>query len=134
MYCRKCGKEINDEAYVCIYCGAKAHETPEEKPANTGYAGAGYASYGSNNTQPPVTYKKTNGMAIAGFVCAFLFPLLGLIFSIIGMKQCEERGDDGYGLAKAGKIISIVFMVLSFVLGIIYGVAIAAIIGGGTTY
>lgn len=41
MYCRKCGKEINDDAYVCIYCGAKAHETPEEKPANTGYAGAG---------------------------------------------------------------------------------------------
>ena len=77
MYCRKCGKEINDDAYVCIYCGAKAHETPEEKPANTGYA--------------------------------------------------------GYGLAKAGKIISIVFMVLSFVLGIIYGIAIAAIIGG-TTY
>ena len=70
MYCRKCGKEINDDAYVCIYCGAKAHETPEEKPANTGYAGAGYASYGSNNTQPPVTYKKTNGMAIAGFVSA----------------------------------------------------------------
>lgn len=103
------------------------------KAANTGYAGAGYASYGSNNTQPPVTYKKTNGMAIAGFVCAFLFPLLGLIFSIIGMKQCEERGEDGYGLAKAGKIISIVFMVLSFVLGIIYGIAVAAIIGG-TTY
>ena len=129
MYCRKCGKEINDDAYVCIYCGAKAHETP----ANTGSAGAGYASYGSNNTQPPVTYKKTNGMAIAGFVCAFVFPLLGLIFSIIGMKQCQERGDDGYGLAKAGKIISIVFMVLSFVLGIIYGIEIAAIIGG-TTY
>lgn len=72
-------------------------------------------------------------MAIAGFVCAFLFPLLGLIFSIIGMKQCEERGEDGYGLAKAGKIISIVFMVLSFVLGVIYGIAVAAIIGG-TTY
>ena len=51
MYCRKCGKEINDDAYVCIYCGAKAHETPEEKPANTGYAGAGYASYGSYNTR-----------------------------------------------------------------------------------
>lgn len=68
MYCRKCGKEINDDAYVCIYCGAKAHETPEEKPANTGYAGAGYASYGSNNTQPPVTYKKTNGMAIAAII------------------------------------------------------------------
>ena len=56
-----------------------------------------------------------------------------MIFSIIGMKQCEERGEDGYGLAKAGKIISIVFMVLSFVLGIIYGIAVAAIIGG-TTY
>ena len=77
MYCRKCGKEINDAAYVSIYCGAKAHETPEEIPANTGYAGAGYASYGSNNTQPPVTYKKRTAWRLPGLSARFCFRCWG---------------------------------------------------------
>ena len=47
-----------------------------------------------------------NWAAIAGFICAFFFPLLGLIFSIIGLKS-EHRG-----LAIAGVILSIVFMVI----------------------
>lgn len=111
MYCKKCGAQIDDEAYVCVHCGALVKE-----PTETAAGGAGYRQ------------KKTNGMAIAGFVCSFLLPLLGLIFSIIGMNQCKERGDDGYGLAKAGKIISIVCIVLSVFIGIIYGIAIAAVV------
>lgn len=70
--------------------------------------------------------RKTNGMAIAGFVCSFFFAILGMIFSCIGMKQCEERDEDGYGLAKAGKIISIVSLVLGVAVGIFYGAAISA--------
>ena len=31
MFCRKCGKEIDDEAVVCIGCGCSV----EEKPKNT---------------------------------------------------------------------------------------------------
>lgn len=64
------------------------------------------------------TGKKTNGMAIAGFVCSFFFALLGLIFSIIGMQQCKERGDNGYGLAKAGMIISIVWMAIVIIVAV----------------
>ena len=73
--------------------------------------------------------RKTNGMAIAGFVCSFFFAILGLIFSCIGMKQCEERDEEGYGLAKAGKIISIVSLVLGVVV-IFYGAAISAALSG----
>lgn len=47
-----------------------------------------------------------NWAAVAGFICAFFIPLLGLIFSIIGLKS-EHKG-----LAIAGVIISIVFMVI----------------------
>ena len=35
------------------------------------------------------------------------------------MKQCEERDEEGYGLAKAGKIISIVSLVLGVLGGFI---------------
>lgn len=74
--------------------------------------------------------RKTNGMAIAGFVCSFFFAILGLIFSCIGMKQCEERDEEGYGLAKAGKIISIVSLVLGVAVVIFYGAAISAALRG----
>ena len=37
MYCKKCGKEINDEAVVCIHCGcavAKEVEQDYNQPKN----------------------------------------------------------------------------------------------------
>ena len=104
MYCKKCGAQIDDDAYVCVHCGALVKEMPQE----TAFAQNGAVQTG----------KKTNGMAIAGFVCSFFFALLGLIFSIIGMKQCKERGDNGYGLAKAGMIISIVWMAIVFLVSV----------------
>ena len=59
--------------------------------------------------------KKTNGFAIAGLVCALLVgPILGLIFSIIGLKKSKEC-NSGKGLSIAGIIISIIralFLVL----------------------
>lgn len=104
MYCKKCGAQIDDDAYVCVHCGALVKEMPQE----TAFAQNGAVQTG----------KKTNGMAIAGFVCSFFFALLGLIFSIIGMQQCKERGDNGYGLAKAGMIISIVWMAIVIIVAV----------------
>lgn len=114
MYCKKCGAQIDDDAYVCVHCGALVKEMPQE------------TAFAQNSAVQ--TGKKTNAMAIAGFVCSFLFAILGLIFSIIGMKQCEERGEDGYELAKAGKIISIVNIALSIFIIIIYAIAVAVVI------
>ena len=50
---------------------------------------------------------KKNIYAIFGFVFAFLFSLLGLIFSIIGLKKSKELGT-GSELSIAGLIISLV--------------------------
>jgi hypothetical protein len=59
---------------------------------------------------------RTNGMAIAGFVCAFFIPILGIIFSAIAMGQINRRGGRGYGLANAGLVISLVTILLLVVL------------------
>lgn len=48
-----------------------------------------------------------NGFAIAGFVCAFLCTILGLIFSGIALSQIGRTGQRGRGLAIAGIIISL---------------------------
>ena len=62
---------------------------------------------------------EANGMAITGFVLSFLFPLLGLIFSIVGLNKANQRPDrKGHGLALAGIIISGVLMFLGLLLAI----------------
>lgn len=106
MYCKTCGKEINDNAYICPFCGCKTHddEVPQEAPKA----------------------RKMNGLAIAGFVCSFFIAIVGLILSCIAAKQCAERGEDGAGFAKAGKIISIISIVLSVLYIVIVVVAVAA--------
>jgi hypothetical protein len=54
-------------------------------------------------------------MAIAGFVCSFLIPLVGLILSIIGLKKSKIL-NDGKGLSTAGIIISSISMFIVLVM------------------
>ena len=69
------------------------------------------------------TINNPNPIAIVGFVLAFLFPVLGIIFSAIGLKKTKYGLCNGKKLAIAGLIISIVyFLVRVFFL---YGVFIA---------
>jgi hypothetical protein len=58
----------------------------------------------------PVTTKRTNGLAIAGFVLAFLAPLIGLILSIIGLVKAKNYGGSGKGLSIAGIVISVILL------------------------
>jgi hypothetical protein len=62
----------------------------------------------------------TNGAAIAGFVLGVLghLPVVGLIacilgiyFSQLGMRRASSLGNRGHGLAVAGMVLSIVFIV-----------------------
>jgi len=86
MFCKNCGSQIDDNASVCIHCGASVREmqTTQQQPA------------------------QSNTLAIVGFVFAFLMPLVGLICSIIGLKKSKELNDNGKGLAIAGIIISVI--------------------------
>jgi len=54
--------------------------------------------------------KQGNGFAVAGIILAIFVPLLGLIFSIIGLATSRAR-------AGAGKALSITGIVLSLVIG-----------------
>ena len=97
MFCKNCGKEILDEAVYCVGCGvATTNDKSDEKPRNK--------------------------IAIAGFVCA-CFPvfakILGLIFSIIGLKRAKERGDNKKDYAIAGIVVSSLWIFLIFLINII---------------
>ncbi len=60
--------------------------------------------------------KKYNTMSIVGFILSFFISIVGLILSIIGMRQCDERGEAGKGLAVAGVIISALGLLASVIL------------------
>jgi hypothetical protein len=80
-------------------------------------------------TAPLAQPSKTNGLAITGFVLAFLLPLFGLIFSIVGLVKAKDHNGKGKDLAIAGIIISIItlslgiFLVLTAIVGIEHKVA-----------
>lgn len=99
MFCKNCGKEIDDHAVVCPYCGVQV------------------------GTVAPAE-NKTNVLAIVGFIFAFIMPIVGLICSIIGRNKAPECGGNGKGLATAGIVISVVWMVLVI---IIYAAAACAV-------
>ena len=73
----------------------------------------------------PVESGETNVFAILGFIFSFLIPLLGLIFSIVGLSKAKKMGGKQKGLAIAGLIISII----SIVILIIYIILVAGTIG-----
>lgn len=77
----------------------------------------------NNNTSAVQTTstKKTNGFAVAGFVMSFVaFPLLGIIFSSIGLAKSKKTGN-GKGLSIAGLVISILYIlyIIAFVVVIL---------------
>lgn len=103
MYCTNCGKEIDDDARFCSYCGAKTDN----------YQIA--VNYQPTNEVKPE--QKTNGLAIAGFVVGIVSLWLGVFFGITSVtglilstyaKKNREKYNRCNGLAVAGFIISIV--------------------------
>ena len=58
---------------------------------------------------PPPVQTRSSGMAITGFVLSFFCGVLGLIFSIIGFRECKKSQGKmtGEGLALAGIVISV---------------------------
>lgn len=102
MFCKNCGKEVNDNAVICPNCGVQLAQLK-----------------GSN----AVDETKSNSMAVIGFILSFFISIAGLICSIIAYRKCRDEGLGGKGLAVAGIIISAVSMVFSF----IYIIAVSAI-------
>ena len=111
MFCKNCGKEIDDKAEICVYCGVSVKEAKEEEK------------------------KKTNAFGIAGFVVALLSlwlglyfciaSIVGLVLSVVGMKNSKECTSCN-GLAIAGLVLGIISLVIWGLVWMIVGAAILA--------
>lgn len=117
MFCKNCGKEIDDNAYVCPNCGVKvaAVESAEETKK-----------------------KKVNAFGIAGFVVSLISlwlgiylciaSVVGLVLSVVGMKM-RAKCTSCNGLAIAGLVLGIISLVVWAIVWIVVG---GAIIGMAT--
>ncbi len=92
MFCKNCGKEIEDNRTICPHCGRSTGAT-------------------NNNSYNP----EDSGSAGWG-VLGFLFPLIGLILYIL-WKDTKPRSAHVAGKgALIGVIVSVAFSVLSVLL------------------
>lgn len=65
---------------------------------------------------PPPVPPRTNALAIASLVCAFVFAPLGILFGHLSLSQIKRSGEDGRGLAIAGLVIGYVFTVAAILM------------------
>ena len=101
-YCTKCGKELVDEAVVCVHCGCAV-------------AGATVAT---NPNDAPST-----GLA----VLSFFFPLVGLILYVVNMNTSPLKAKS----AGKGALIGVIASAVVGVISAIFSMALLGAFFGG---
>ena len=112
MFCPKCGKEVVDDAVVCIHCGRSLKEEPAEQPQ----------AVNKDHNQP-----KT-GM---GVLFALLLGLIGLIIGIVIYPEntvARKTFIKGWLITFAISMgVSVLMYIIIFA---VYGAALGFAIGG----
>jgi len=96
MFCKICGKEVNEKAVICPHCGSCIGEIE--------------IAYNKATSE-----RKVNILCIIGFVLSLVSLLIALfgivaiaslVLSIIGVVQTNKNGERLKGLGIAGIIVS----------------------------
>ncbi|MCM1438867.1 MAG: zinc-ribbon domain-containing protein [Roseburia sp.] len=113
MFCKNCGKEIDDKASICIYCGVAT----ENKASNDGRE------------------KKLNAFGLAGFIVSLVSLWLGMYFciasivglalSIVGMVNAKKCRLNGFAIA--GLVLGIISLVIWAIVWIAVGALILSL-------
>ena len=94
MYCKKCGKEIADEAVVCIGCGCSVKESEPAK---------------ATQLDSP---KESDSTANCALLFAFLMPIVGLIIGIVG--ACKYKTPAYKQRCISAIVLSVVVWIVCF--------------------
>lgn len=157
MFCKNCGTELQSDAKFCQNCGqavtpVEAEKAPEGVAAAQAQDAAAPAAeqtqYRYQQQTAQAQYYQPNPAAsaiessklfgILSIVGAFIFSIAGIVLGVIGMNkvknlvvppEMELDRQKAYKLNKIGFILSIVFIGLAILLGIISGCVAATSVG-----
>lgn len=127
MFCKVCGKEVDNDSQFCPFCGADLRSEIEEV---------------ENAEQEPVKSSKGpwNAFALVGFILGIVsfvgsfviigmeIAIPGIIFSALGKKSEDENKK---AKASKGLKLSIAALIIGIVMSIILGIVIGALIASG---
>ena len=116
-YCAHCGKEVDDNAVVCIHCGCRTTN-------DAGYSGANNPSQRTTQSQKGVSLPSILGFIISCVsvaLCVFYYvtynhlvssncTVVGAVISAIGLADCKQQNQIGRVLSIIGIIISVISM------------------------
>ena len=91
-YCARCGKELHDDAVVCIGCGCPVDDIRMPRQVDNS--------------------DSWNTLSIVGFILSFFTTIVGLILSIVSYRQVKESGEKGKELSIAGIVITVLKIAL----------------------
>jgi len=94
-FCRNCGQEVNENAYICIHCGVLIQNIPVK-----------------NEGQP----NDGTTLGIIGLCFALFIPLVTWIVSAIGFSQAE-RSDN-----KSAKTMNLIALCVTSVMALFYAI------------
>lgn len=105
MFCRNCGKEIDDQAAVCVHCGVLVQDVNRQNVINS-------ADYNQSKT----------GM---GVLFALLLGLIGLLIGIViypAETEARKTFIKGWGITFAISFaISFIFLLMGIILIAVIG-------------
>ena len=108
MYCRYCGKQIEEDARFCPYCGSAQQEERQAPP-------------------PQQRYVDPNDAPSGGFaVLGFFFPVVGVILFLVWQDTMPQRAKSCGKGALTAVIVSASLVLLTFI-----AIAVIAAIGIG---
>ena len=112
-YCKNCGAQLADDDDYCYFCGKPLEEEEKKEPPV-------FQDHSYYEDKTMYNRETTNIPATLGLVFSFISPIVGLIISIIGLNRSRRLNGLGRGQAIAGIIISIVSMIVSIAIYMIY--------------
>lgn len=135
MYCRNCGKEIDDEAVICVHCGIATNyqqpivaqpivEPPKKKVNVIGIVGfcISIVALGLHNI---LFFSSSVGLMLY----LFFASIISLILCIIGVTQMKKSRLNGFAIA--GLVLSIIPLAIALVGWLWIGIAILGLVVSG---
>ena len=98
MFCQKCGKEINDEAVICVGCGCPVKGTEYDT---------------KNEVKVDKPERESSSTASTALIFAFLIPIVGLIMGIVGATKYKSPVYRHRCISAI--VISVIVWIISFV-------------------